>query len=104
MRIINRIELDKFKRKHPQSRKPLDLWVIIIENTDYQDFNALKVTFGEKVDYLPSGYTVFDIDGNKYRLITIVEYSFKAVEIRVVWTHNEYSNPKNNNDLRSGRG
>jgi mRNA interferase HigB len=102
MRIINRIEIDNFKRKHPQSRKSLSNWEMVVTSTCYPDFNSLKMTFGKKVDYTPSGYTVFDIGGNKYRLITIIEYNFSMVEIRVVWTHNEYSNPKNDNDLRRG--
>lgn len=102
MQIINRSLLGKFKQKHPQSRKPLSDWENIINSTDYQDLNALKITFAKKVDYLPQGYTIFDIGGNKYRLITEIEYCFKVVEIKVVWTHNEYSNPKNKADLRNG--
>ncbi len=103
MKIINRSLLYKFKQKHPQSRNPLSDWENIINITDYQDLNALKTTFAKKVDYLPHGYTVFDIGGNKFRLITEIEYYFKVVEIKVVWTHNEYSNPKNKADLRSGK-
>lgn len=103
MRINNRMELDSFKRKHPQSRKPLSNWEMIVAATNYPDLNALKVTFGKKVDYIPSGYTVFDIGGNKYRLITIIDYNFAVIEVRVVWTHNEYSNPKNADDLKKGR-
>jgi mRNA interferase HigB len=103
MRIINSIEVDKFKRKHPQSRKPFFNWETVINNTDYRDLNALKATFAKKADYLASGYTVFDIGGNKYRLITEIDYFFGVVEIKIVWTHNEYSNPKNQKDLRDGK-
>lgn len=103
MRIINRKSLDSFKRKHPLSRKPLSLWEQIICNSEYQNLNDLKATFGGKVDYLSSGYTVFDIGGNNYRLITIIDYSYKLVEIKVLWTHGDYNNPKNAEDLRRGR-
>ncbi len=103
MRIINRKTLDDFKKKHPQSRKPLSGWEQIISSTEYQSLNALKTSFGKKVDYLPSGYTVFDIGGNKYRLITIVNYPYRLVEIKIMWTHAEYSNPKNDAVLRGGK-
>lgn len=103
MRIINRIKLDDFKRKHPQSRKPLQAWEQIVSATNYRDLVALKLSFGKKVDYVSSGYTVFDIGGNKYRLITIVEYSYRLIEIKIVWTYSEYSNPKNGADLRGGK-
>lgn len=103
MRIINRIEIDNFKRKHPQSRRPLSNWEMIVSSTRYPDLNSLKGTFGKKVDYIPSGYTVFDIGGNKYRLITVIDYNYTMIDVRVVWTHNEYSNPKNDDDLRKGR-
>lgn len=102
MRLINRVELDKFKRKHPQSRTPLSNWEQIVTVTNYPNLNSLKVTFGSKVDYTPSGYTVFDIGGNKYRLITVIDYSFTTIEIRAIWTHSEYSNHKNEDDLRKG--
>lgn len=103
MRLINRVELDKFKRKHPQSRGPLSTWEMTVSTTDYSNLNALKTTFGKKVDYLASGYTVFDIGGNKYRLITIIDFMFREIEIRIIWTHTEYSSPKNMSDLRGGR-
>ncbi len=103
MQIINRVELDKFKRKHPQSRVPLNNWENIMSNTEYLDLNALRKTFAKKVDYTSSGYIIFDIGGNKFRLITVMDYSFRAVDIRVVWTHNEYSSPKNMKDLKDGK-
>lgn len=103
MRIINRAKLDGFKRKHPHSRKSLDIWEKIVSQTDFKDFNALKLTFA-KADYLAvGGYTIFDISGNKYRLITQIEYAFRLVEIKIIWTHNEYSHPKSVYDLKSGK-
>jgi len=103
MRIINRIIVDNFKRKHPQSRNPLRGWEHIVSNTNYQDLNDLRKSFGKKIDYLASGYTIFDIGGNKYRLITVINYPHKFIEIKIIWTHNEYSNPKNITDLKGGK-
>jgi mRNA interferase HigB len=101
MRVINRKELDKFKRKHPQSVRPLTGWESIMTRSEYRHFNELRKTF-PSADYLPSGYTVFNIGGNKFRLITEIEYSFRMVEIKAIWTHAEYSQAKYVERLRRG--
>lgn len=101
MKIINRKALDRFKQKHPPSRKPLRVWEIMVTQSNYADFNDLRKTFA-KADYTASGYTIFDIGGHKYRLITQIDYRFKVIEIKVVWTHNEYSHPKNVHNLKQG--
>jgi mRNA interferase HigB len=99
---MNRKELDYFKRKHPQSNKPLIGWETLISQSTYQGLHDLKKTF-RSADYLAAGYTVFNIGGNKYRLITQIDYSNNIVEIKIIWTHAEYSHPKNAEDLRRGR-
>ncbi|MCF6775830.1 type II toxin-antitoxin system HigB family toxin [Thiotrichales bacterium 19X7-9] len=54
------------------------------------------------VDYV-SGYTVFNIGGNNYRLITSIHYNRKKCYVRVVWTHTEYSRYENQDKLRRGQ-
>jgi len=48
----------------------------------------LRATFGS-VDHV-DGLTVFDIGGNKYRLIAAIHYNRRKVYIRNVLTHSEY--------------
>ena len=48
----------------------------------------LKKTFGSADQVKP--HTVFDISGNKYRLIAVVDYAFQSVSIEYVLTHAEY--------------
>ncbi len=102
MRIINRKELDQFKKKHPHSIRPLSGWEALVSQSEYRSFNELRRTF-PSADYLSAGYTVFNIGGNKYRLITEIDYALKMVEVKIVWTHAEYSQSKNAEHLRRGQ-
>lgn len=70
--------------------------------TDYQGFSQLKKTF-PSVDYVYHRYTIFDIGGNKYRLITEIDYAAYVVKIRRVWTHAEYSMKKNEDAMKRGK-
>jgi mRNA interferase HigB len=59
-----------------------------MESNGFKHFVELKKTFGSADQVRP--YTVFDISGNKYRLIAVVDYPLQAVSIERVLTHAEY--------------
>lgn len=101
MILLGKKMLQAFGKRHPQSVKPLSMWEIIIKQTGYQNFPELKRTF-PSVDYVHHRYTIFDISGNKYRLITEINYSATVVNIKKIWTHAEYSMKKNVDALRRG--
>ena len=88
MHIITRRRLVEFWRIHPQARSSLQHWFAIVRKTDYASFAALRVTF-PSADQV-GRFTVFDIGGNKFRLITAVHYNRKKVYVRHVLTHAEY--------------
>lgn len=92
MRVITRRRIIEFREKHPSSRNSLDSWYKIISKYDYNSFNELRKTFpsADLVDNL----TVFNISGNKYRLIAAIHYNRKMVYIRHVLTHAEYDKNK----------
>lgn len=77
-----------FWRIHPAARNPLQHWFAVMRKTDYASFVALRVTFpsADQVDR----FTVFNIGGNKFRLIAAIHYNRKKVYIRHVLTHAEY--------------
>ncbi|WP_337288955.1 type II toxin-antitoxin system HigB family toxin [Candidatus Methylomirabilis sp.] len=77
-----------FARKHPDSRSSLKSWTQAIESNSFKHFVDLTQTFGSADQVKP--YTVFNIAGNKYRLITIVDYALQFVSIECVLTHAEY--------------
>lgn len=88
MHVITRKRLVEFSRKHPDARNALNHWYAIIRKTDYASFAGLKVTF-PIVDQVGK-FTVFNVGGNKYRLIAAIHYNRKKVYIRHVLTHAEY--------------
>ncbi len=92
----------EFKIEHPHSRNSLSAWEKVIKQTDYKSFNEMRRTF-PSMDYVGHRYTVFDISGNKYRLITEIDYTAQVVNVKRVWTHAEYSMKKNADALRRGK-
>jgi len=87
--IITRKRLVEFARKHPDARVPLNHWYSIVNKTDFASFAELRITF-PSADQVKN-FTVFNIAGNKYRLIVAIHYNRKKVYIRHVLTHAEYS-------------
>jgi len=98
---MNRKIIEQFKRKHAQNLSPLNSWENLISQSTYYHFNELKKTFAS-ADYLASGYTIFNIGGKKYRLITEIDYSLNLVDIKAIWTHAEYNQSKSVESLRRG--
>jgi mRNA interferase HigB len=88
MHVISRKALKVFWQRHSDSREPLVRWFQIVEQTNFADFAALRKTFpsADRVGKL----IVFNIAGNKYRLIASVHFNRGKVDIRHVLTHAEY--------------
>lgn len=88
MRVITRKRLIEFGEKHPNCRAALDTWYRIMKHSDYTSFNDMRKTFpgADKVGHL----TVFNIGGNKARLIAAIHYNTRCVYVRHVLTHAEY--------------
>lgn len=88
MRIIIRKRLLEFAKKHPDCNTALDSWYKIVKHTKFDSFAELKQTFpsADRVGNL----TVFNIGGNKARLIAAIHYNTSRIYIRYVLTHKEY--------------
>lgn len=92
MHIITRSRLLVFAKKHPYASTPLDTWYRIVKRSDISNFSELRGIFpsADKVDNL----TVFNIGGNKIRLISAIHYNTQCLYIRHVLTHKEYDDGK----------
>lgn len=88
MHVITRKALRALADEHPDARMPLDAWYKLMKLGQFKSFSDLRRTFGsvDKVGNL----CVFDIGGNKYRLIAAVHFNRGKVFIRGAMTHAEY--------------
>ncbi|MGH7845668.1 MAG: type II toxin-antitoxin system HigB family toxin [Candidatus Binatia bacterium] len=75
----------EFGRKHPDACVPLNHWYTVVRKTDYASFAELRITF-PSADQVEK-FTVFNIAGNRFRLIAAIHYNRKKVYIRHVLTH-----------------
>ncbi|WP_181306998.1 type II toxin-antitoxin system HigB family toxin [Rufibacter sp. XAAS-G3-1] len=89
MRIISNARLIEFYTKHADSKLPLEVWVSIIKGLEIKNLNELKKVFNS-VDILGNNRAIFDIKGNRYRIITVVLVKNQTVYIRWIGTHAEY--------------
>lgn len=89
MRIISKKKLKVFWTKHLQSEISLDNWYKIVTRNYYKNLVELKETF-PSAD-LVENLVVFNIAGNKYRLITAIHFNTGTVYIRDILTHSEYN-------------
>jgi mRNA interferase HigB len=88
MHVISRRALREFWERHPPAKLPLAAWFRVFETTGFANFTALKRIF-RSADYL-APYTIFDVGGNKYRVIAVIHYNRQRVYVRHVFTHSEY--------------
>jgi len=88
MRVIANRRLVEFSAKHPDSGTALQAWRRAMESHTFSDFAALRRQFGS-VDKVGDLY-VFNIGGNKYRLIAFLHVTHQLAYIKHVLTHTDY--------------
>jgi mRNA interferase HigB len=89
MRIITRTRLTDFGRKHPDADGPLREWVRVLRRKDYGAHLEVRKDF-PMVDFIGPRKAVFNIGGNKYRLVVDMRYDLGRAYIRHIVTHAEY--------------
>jgi mRNA interferase HigB len=92
MHVITRKRLNKFAERYPDARSSLAHWYAIMLRSRLGNFAQLRETFPH-ADQV-GRFTVFNIGGNKVRLIAAVHYNRNKIYIRQVLTHQEYDTGK----------
>ncbi|MBE7411545.1 MAG: type II toxin-antitoxin system HigB family toxin [Leptospiraceae bacterium] len=92
MRVISHKKIIEFSAIHINSEKPLNSWYKILSRQKFLSFAELRKVF-PSAD-LVGNFTVFNIGGNKFRLITAIHYNTQIVYIRHILTHTEYDQNK----------
>ena len=92
MHVLTRKRLNDFAERYPETKTALAHWYSLAKRNDFSNFAGLKIMFpsADQVGRL----TVFNIGGNKVRLVAALHYNRKKIYIRAVLTHSEYDEGK----------
>ena len=88
MHVITQKRINNAKTAHPESATALDHWYRTMRSSSFRDFSELRLTFGS-VDKVGKLF-VFDIGGNKLRLIAAIHFNTGKIFIRHILTHVDY--------------
>jgi mRNA interferase HigB len=88
MRVIKRGALEQFWQVHPDARASLESWYAVVRQAKWKTPAQLKQVY--RYADLVGRRTVFNIAGNKYRLIARVNYQTQRVFVLHIMTHAEY--------------
>ncbi|PLW99164.1 MAG: addiction module toxin RelE [Marinilabiliales bacterium] len=88
-RVFSRSSLITFWKKYPETEQYLKTWYDLIIKTDWTTPTTLKNIFGN-VSILKNGRVVFNLKGNKYRLVAKINYEKQWIFIRFIGKHDDY--------------
>ncbi len=89
MVIITRKTIQNYGITHTNAIDALNSWYMRTKLADWSDFNDLRQDF-PNCDFVGNDRFVFNIKGNRYRLIAIIHFDIRTIYIRFIGTHAEY--------------
>jgi mRNA interferase HigB len=92
MHIISKKKLREFWERYPKAKSPLEAWYQVVKRAEWERFADLRKLFNTAD--LVGRFVVFDIGGNKYRLIAAIHFNRGKLFVRHVLTHAEYDDGK----------
>ena len=94
MVIITKTTIQEYGKTHTNAIDALNDWFIRTKLADWSNFNELRQDF-PSCDFVGNDRFVFNIKGNRYRLVTIIHFDIRTVYVRFIGTHAEYDKIKN---------
>jgi mRNA interferase HigB len=94
--VISRKALQAFAARHADAGEPLDRWYHIARKARWLNLNEVRKDFPH-ADAVGE-CTIFNVAGNKYRLIVKIRYEYQNIYVRFVLTHAAYKRGGWNND------
>ena len=88
MRVISRRKLREFWERYPDAEQPLKAWFSEASNAEWNNFAEVRQMYGS-ADRVGERI-VFNIGGNKYRLVVLADFRRHGLLIRFVGTHKDY--------------
>jgi mRNA interferase HigB len=89
MVILTKTKLANFYNLEHKAKEPLLLWYHKTQLSDWRNFHDIRETFNS-VDSVGNDHFVFNIGGNKYRLVAVVHFDIRTVYVKFVGTHKQY--------------
>jgi mRNA interferase HigB len=91
MRIISRKTLRLFWQRpgRQDAQHPLEAWFHEVARADWANPTQVKAAFGN-ASIIGDNRVVFNIAGNKYRMVVKINYPYRVLYIRFIGTHREY--------------
>ena len=88
MHVISRKKLTRFGEEHAEASDPLERWYRMVKKARWATFADIRADF-PSADQVGQ-FTVFNVGGNKFRLVVVVVFERGRVYVRHVLTHREY--------------
>ncbi len=88
MRITNPDRLYRFLKRHTNAKQQLEFWYDRVCSEDWE--TPERVTQLHPARIIPPNRVVFNVKGNSYRLVAVINYKRRLVDIRFIGTHAEY--------------
>jgi mRNA interferase HigB len=89
LHVVSHKAIRNFCAKHPEAGNSLDYWYRVTKRATWASFADIRQSFNAADFVAP--FVVFDVGGNKYRLVAEINFSRKVLLIRAIMTHKEYS-------------
>lgn len=89
MNVITKQTLLDYCEKHPNASQNLFTWYQVAVKATWKNFNEVKNDF-PSADQVGNDRMVFNIKGNRYRLVVRFSFPFKVIQIKWFGTHAEY--------------
>lgn len=89
MVIISKTQLNEYGKAHADAADALDDWYKTVKQADWGNLAELKQTF-KSADYVGNDRYVFNIKGNRCRLVALIFFNIRTVFVRFIGTHAEY--------------
>jgi len=89
MKVLGKDKIEKFYKKHANSKSALQAWVSEAEASNWQTPQDIKDRYSS-ADFRPDNHVIFNIKGNHYRLVVKMRYQNGIALVTWVGTHAEY--------------
>lgn len=89
MNVISRRTLADFYAVHADSKDPLETWYKVCRGAEWRNFNEVQKAY-PSADVVGDDRMVFNIKGNKYRLVARFSFRYKAIQVKWIGTHASY--------------